>query len=375
MASTSESQQSKHIVVIGAGIVGLTTALKIQEQEGYKVTIVAEQFCTDPKNVRYTSLWAGGHHVSHAEGDARLTKIDQDTFKVMWEQSAPGSDAEHIFLRLPQTEYYFDGRDSHLEWMPDFKKLSADSLVLEAKSGVTFTTVTFDTSLYLPYLLSRFLGKGGKIIRQPLQHINQIAEGGINPFLPAQAGKNLADAIVACPGLGARTLGGIEDKDVYPIRGQIVILRAPWIKFGRTTSELSTGLWTYIIPRRGGDVIVGGTKLENDWYPVARPETTVDILTRGLALCPELAPPEIRAQRAPTIDDLYPIIVEEGCGFRPGRRGGIRHDTEWIDSAKGKIPLVFNYGHAGAGFQSSWGSANVAVELLLNALKNGPEKA
>lgn len=62
------------------------------------------------------------------------------------------------------------------------------------------------------------------------------------------------DAIVVCTGLGARTLGGVEDKDVYPVRGQIVIIRAPWIRFGMTASHASSGLWTYVIPRRSGDV-------------------------------------------------------------------------------------------------------------------------
>ena len=37
----------------------------------------------------------------------------------MWEMSAPGGEAEGCFLRLPQTDYFYDGRDPHLEWMPD----------------------------------------------------------------------------------------------------------------------------------------------------------------------------------------------------------------------------------------------------------------
>jgi hypothetical protein len=52
--------------------VGLTTALKIQEKGDYQVTIVAETFPSDPKNIRYTSPWAGAHHVSSAGKDVRL---------------------------------------------------------------------------------------------------------------------------------------------------------------------------------------------------------------------------------------------------------------------------------------------------------------
>lgn len=81
-----------------------------------------------------------------------------------------------------------------------------------------------------------------------------------------------------------------------------------------------------------------------DRYPVARPDTTLEILRRCLELCPELIPEGIRAQRAPTVDDLLPLVIEEGCGFRPSRKGGIRLETEWIDIDNRKVPVVFNYG-------------------------------
>ncbi|KAH8102276.1 D-amino-acid oxidase [Cristinia sonorae] len=365
----SNDATSKHVVVIGAGVVGLTTAVKIQEQGGYNVTIVAETFPSDPKTIRYTSLWAGAHHVSHADGDKKQEDIDRETFDVMWELSKPGGEAEGAFLRLPQTDYYYDGRDTHLNWMPDFKPLPIDNLIEGAKTGASFTTLTIDTPVYCNYLVSRFLARGGTIVRAPVQHVSQIAEGGAHVFTFSRAGKGpRVDAIVACPGLGARTLGGVEDKDVFPTRGQVVMLRAPWINFGRTASHLKDGLWTYVIPRRSGDVIVGGTKVDNDWYPVARHETTLEILERSLALCPELAPPEVRAKRSPTVDDLLPIVIEEGCAFRPSRKGGIRLDVEWIEGIGGKIPLVFNYGHSGGGYQSSWGTANIALNLLQKSL-------
>jgi 2-polyprenyl-6-methoxyphenol hydroxylase-like FAD-dependent oxidoreductase len=42
------------------GVIGLTTAIKIQERGGYHVTVVAEVFPSDPKSTRYTSHWAVG---------------------------------------------------------------------------------------------------------------------------------------------------------------------------------------------------------------------------------------------------------------------------------------------------------------------------
>jgi D-amino-acid oxidase len=60
-------------------------------------------------------------------------------------------------------------------------------------------------------------------------------------------------AVVVCVGLAARTLGGVEDKDVYPVSGQTVRLRAPWIRDGQTVGT-EEGSHTYTIPRKGGDV-------------------------------------------------------------------------------------------------------------------------
>lgn len=117
--------------------------------------------------------------------------------------------------------------------------------------GVSFTTLTIDSPVYLRYLLNRFLSNGGNLVRGSVQHIDQVIEGGANVF---SGGKpSPPDAVVVCAGLGTKTLGGVSDQSLYPIRGQTVVVRAPWIKFGRTISSLD-GLWTYIIPRRSGDV-------------------------------------------------------------------------------------------------------------------------
>ena len=95
---------------------------------------------------------------------------------------------------------------------------------------------------------------------------------------------------------------------------------------------------------------------------------TTEILERCLALAPELIPPEIREKREGTIEDLRALIVEEGCGFRPSRKGGISFDTQWVKGPNGEIPVISNYGHGGGGYQSSWGSATVAVERLEGAV-------
>ena len=152
--------------------------------------------------------------------------------------------------------------------------MAQDELITGAVSGVSFNTLTIDMPVYLLYLLRKFQEGGGKSVRAAIHHIAQLAEGTYSEGV-------VPKAIVICAGLGARLLGGVEDKDVYPVRGQTVILRAPWVRRGLTISNLETGLWTYIIPRRSGGVIVGGTKAENDWL-------VFRLLANGPLLSPSL---------------------------------------------------------------------------------------
>lgn len=125
-----------------------------------------------------------------------------------------------------------------------------EELAPGAKHGVTFETVTIDVPVYLSYLYAQVVSKGATVCRASVQHINQVLEGAFGPA---------PDGLIVCAGLGARTLGGVEDQTVYPIRGQTVLVHAPWIRFGRTISSSDLGggadeVWTYIIPRRSGNV-------------------------------------------------------------------------------------------------------------------------
>ena len=48
---------------------------------------------------------------------------EEETFKILWEMSTPGRETEKYFLRIPQTEYFFDerGGPEPLEKMPNVR--------------------------------------------------------------------------------------------------------------------------------------------------------------------------------------------------------------------------------------------------------------
>ena len=65
---------------------------------------------------------------------------------------------------------------------------------------------------------------------------------------------------------------------------------------------------------------------------------------------PELLPPSARdaESQPPTVTDLEALVIEHGCGLRPGRKGGIRLEAGKIPVVEGtesrEVPVVYNYG-------------------------------
>ena len=76
------------IVVLGCGVIGLTTAVRLLESfvasstsgkssRPIEVHIVADHFPDDPLDARYASTAAGAHHLSFADdGDHRQRRWD-----------------------------------------------------------------------------------------------------------------------------------------------------------------------------------------------------------------------------------------------------------------------------------------------------------
>jgi len=58
--------------------------------------------------------------------------------------------------------------------------------------------------------------------RGSVKHLSELAKGGAPAFDPVDGGveEKSPTAIIVCVGIGARTLGGVEDSAVYPVRGQ-----------------------------------------------------------------------------------------------------------------------------------------------------------
>ncbi|KAJ6532677.1 D-amino-acid oxidase [Mycena vulgaris] len=363
------------VFVIGAGVVGLSTAIRALEA-GYNVTVFAELFPGDPKSIKYTSCWAGANHISVATYSSLMHQFERETMQAFIElieddplvpvMTRPQIECTQTLGPAEQKEV-----DHLSKFYPDFRRLDASDLPEGVVNGATFTTICVDVPRYLPYLMNRFLHAGGHAFRTTIPSLSSLISGKdrpvLQPFPPTSTNilpSSEPAAVINCTGLGALSLEDVLDMDVYPTRGEILIIRAPWVHHGMTYLYKNSDI-SYIIPRQSGDVILGGTFQVGDWHPTSRPETVKAIKERGIKAYPELLPPGKREN--PNIDDLD--VVEECVGLRTTRKGGIRLETTSLDVGGKTFPIVHNYGHGGAGYQSSWGSAKRAIELLQASLK------
>jgi D-amino-acid oxidase len=295
------------VAVIGAGVIGLTTAVCLREG-GIEANVVTR----DPPEATTSAVAAALWYPYRALPVDRVTSwsaVTYDEFARL--AGVPGAGvrmregAEVLAPDAPDPWW----RDA----VPDLRRI-ADEL--------RFTAPVVDMSVHLPWLVHRLRAAGGRIEQHAVRSLDEID----------------ADVLINCAGLGARELAG--DRSVSAVRGQIVRVAAPgvteWLVDQRNPEHL-----VYIVPRER-DVVLGGTAQEGDEDREPDPATTRAIVAR----C---------AERVPAVRDAP--IVSVAVGLRPARPS-VRLER------RGRV--VHCYGHGGAGVTLAWGCA-VEVAALLKA--------
>ncbi|XP_067098927.1 D-aspartate oxidase isoform X1 [Osmerus mordax] len=335
--------KSVKIVVVGAGVVGFSTAVCIAEVLPFcSVTLLADQFTPDTtSDVAAGIVFASEFPEIPLERQRRWFKESFDHLLAI-AQSQESSDAGvllssgwQIFKDVPADKNPFWS-----EYVLGFRTMSARELKRfpNHKFGQAFTTIKCECSTYLPWLENRFIKAGGQIIRKRVSSLEELGPS--------------YDLIVNCCGLGSRSLVG--DEEVYPVRGQVLKLQAPWLQhFIRDGDGL-----TYIFPGTHS-VTVGGTRQVGDWRLEVDQGDSEGILER----CSRLEPSLSRAQ-----------VLGEWVGLRPGRRNP-RLARELVLLGGRQVPVVHNYGHGGWGVALSWGTALDALGLIRSWLYENPPKA
>ncbi|KAG0032446.1 hypothetical protein BGZ81_010892 [Podila clonocystis] len=346
--------------VIGAGVVGLTTALLLQSN-GYDVTVIAADFPKDPKSPDYASTKAGAHWRTMCdEDDLRCQEYDRVSYRTFQELAKEPESGVNILQAVDYFDHNPTGRSEGLPWwskvVQEFKQIAGTA---EFPIAYSYKTPVITPAIYLHYLQHQFQAAGGHIQHRQLSHVTEAALWVGTKPKPVRV-------IVNCTGFKARTLGGVNDQACFQTRGQTAIVRASWVH--ETITWISkNGNLMYIIPRSNGEVVLGGSHEPYQNGTTVSGAKTTHILKTIMNRYPKILTPGTSAATAANPDLLSKFdIVDQRVGFRPSRIGGVRVEVEH-GRANQSVIIAHNYGHGGAGYQSSWGTAYHLLRLIEQA--------
>jgi D-amino-acid oxidase len=321
------------IIVLGAGIIGLTCARVLLER-GHHVSVIYRDPPLNSTSSVATAIW----HVYLVDpNDTRNLDWSAKTLSQLLTIAEAEPEAG-VYL-VQGVEIFRRSEASTPSWAgipPLFEMLAASDLHTfpGATWGYRIAAPLAEMPFYISWLVKSVLRLGGRFVCRRV--------GGL-----AELGDEGADAIVNATGLGARSIVG--DLDLIGVRGQYLCLdRPPGIPDEYVGDDENPLGMAYVIPRRH-DVMIGGTE-EYGMEAVEFEESPDALISRCSELAPWLGRPELVA------------IKQKVVGIRPWRRSGVRVelDRKAVDGSM----VVHCYGHGGSGFSLSWGCAESVAEII-----------
>ncbi|KAI9916594.1 hypothetical protein PsorP6_018208 [Peronosclerospora sorghi] len=321
------------VVVVGGGVIGLTSALALLQHNFKHVTIVAEQFEATTSHV------AGGLWMPFALPDgvdttrprrwcdvtsAWLKKLHQERGEALGIHIVPGVDVSAVGPPLVVPPYWASCVDNFRLLDPE----EVATIAPDATHGFAFDALIYNPRIFMQWLHREIQKLGGTLEQRRVKSLEHEE----------------CDVLVNCAGLMSKSLA--KDDTLYPIRGQVINVHNPKLNKQITFLDKEQE-HTYIIPRPNGDVILGGTVQEHNWSTENNEHDVKEIWARCCRLWPEVANSK---------------VIATMTGLRPGRRGGVRLEVVAAPTQRGPL-IIHNYGHGGSGHTLHWGCAQEVVEL------------
>jgi len=351
------NKEDKSVVIVGAGVIGLTCSYQLA-LKGYKnVTIIAKDFpTTGLLKPEYTSSKSGAHFrpfPSRNDVEYRDSRFSRTTYKYFKKLAVehPESSIKFLkgidYLEYPDPLYMKFGR-GYRDGVEDFKLIPKEELPPKVVFGATYKTWCMNSPVYLEFLQNNLDMKYGyKFIQAEVPSLKVVAQ------------KYPHATIINATGMGLQ-YDGSWDPSCYQIRGQTLLVRPPLnSKYENctVTHQLANGEWSFVIPRPlNGGIIVGGTKVVNGKNFDPDPTETEHLIENAEIRFPELL-----------TEDKHKLEIRRvNVGFRPARRGGAKVEKSIIAGTT----IIDCYGFAGSGMEMSWGAAEKAITLLENKGKS-----
>jgi hypothetical protein len=340
------------VVVVGAGISGLSSALCIKESHPeLPITVVSEKFTP------YTTSDCSGALSCPEPGP--LFEDEETERRRRWFRE--GLKHFHRVCKLEDGEttgitlvfgYYMFSRKISDPWfkndvigireVPEEERISMNLRVPELPMCWFFGTFSIDCTMYLPWLMDQLRRKEVPMVTRNVTLLADLFSE--------------YDIVVNCTGLGAREL--VPDPEMSPLWGQGLTVQAPQIKYFVKSDHEDKGeeyVYINIFPRRN-DVFLGGIKASGRTDDKVDPNFRARILKQLTSIVPSLT-------SSP--------VAKEWTALRP-HRPTIRLEREICGKGKN---IIHNYGHSGYGVNMSWGCALDVTGLVEVCMKERVHEA
>lgn len=358
------------VLIIGAGVIGLTTALCLRKQ-GAKVTVIADRFSPDLTSVVAGALWewppavCGNHQDQKSLERSKMWSMH--SYKVFTELAKNSAIRSETGVYLRPAVFYFhhavssdkrdqtkmeELRDRVLGFRHDASLIQKYEVNPECgfRDAYEYLAPMVDTDVYMQWLRDAVEREGCALIRQQV-------ESELSICAPALMKQFSSDFIVNCTGLGAKELG---DDSVYPLRGALLRVINNSLPGGKlqvahcVSHDESKNIQdiVFIVPRGENMIVLGGLVESDQWSTDISLENYApirDMLDRCVKFLPRL--------RGATIDPAEPVRA----GLRPARRQNVRLEADPQDER-----ILHCYGHGGSGITFSWGCAQEVAAMIFS---------
>ncbi len=350
-----DQQMTKHVVIVGGGVIGLLTAFNLAAE-------VEQVVLCDKGEVGKESSWAGGGIVSplypwrYSPAVTALAHWSQDFYPQLGERlfASTGVDPEVHTTGL----YWLDLDDESeaLAWAAREERPLSAVDIAQAYAAVPVLGSGFSRAIYMSGVANVRNPRLVKSLKAALQAMPNVVlkehceitgfsrDGETITGVETATGPIAADRVVLTAGAwSGELLASLGlNLPVEPVKGQMILYKCA----ADFLPSMVLAKGRYAIPRRDGHVLVGST-LEHAGFDKTPTEDALESLkASAVELLPALA-------------DATPVA--HWAGLRPGSPEGV----PYIGEVPGWQGLWLNCGHYRNGLVLAPASCQLFADLLL----------
>ena len=335
-------ERNRDIVIIGGGVIGLTTAWRLT-QSHWRVTVI------DQNEIGREASWAAAGIIP--PGCFHKARLGVDQLRAYGTRQIPKLSAELRELTSIDNGYRRCGAMEHFTVVPEnlIERWNNEEIRFTPTTYANRSIVHFPdfaqvrTPRHVRALMTA-CQKVGVEFRPNVNFQSWITENDSIIGMETNVGQIHADRfIIAAGAWSERLLQPLNvELGIHPVQGEMLLYKPE-------RSLLSNIILTgkrYMVPRDDGRILVGSTESASSGFDKRiTPEARASLSQFAVELLPELC---------------HIPIEQQWSGLRPGSRDGV----PTIDFVPGHRNVIVAAGHFRAGIQQSIGTADIVTAML-----------